>query len=169
MKLHTKTSIVLAFALVALGMPSTVFGQASETGSIGVTIQNLQITLVEDVALSFGTVQPFGRDGIVTVRTDGATINNGTHNTLAGNPATWSVTGVPGAPFGITLPTNSVTITNNGPGGETMAVTSFTGSGNLSFDPAGNASFNVGATLNVNALQADGTYTGTYNVTVAYN
>ena len=161
--------VTIVFALLALGLASMASAQTSADGSIGVTIVNQQITLVEDISLSFGTVQPFGRDGTVRITTAGATINSSTFNTVDGNPATWSVTGVPNAPFDVFLPSNSITVSNGT--GETMSVTNFNRSGGsqLYIDPNGNAAFNVGATLNVSALQADGTYSGTYNVTVAYN
>lgn len=170
MKLQFKSFAMTALVLFAMVVPGVAFAQASETGSISVTVQNEQLTLVEDISLSFGTVQPFGRDGTVRVDANGNTFNSNTFNTVDGNPATWSLSGVPNAPYAVTLPSNSITVTNGT--GETMAVTNFvrtSGSSQLSFDANGVASFNVGATLNVSSLQADGTYTGSYNVTVNYN
>ena len=38
-----------------------------------------------------------------------------------------------------------------------------------SLPPGGSETFNVGATLNVGATQASGTYSGTFAVTVNYN
>ena len=82
----------------------------------------------------------------------------------------WEVTGVPNAPYTVTLPANNtVTVTN---GTENMIVTSFnrtSGSNDLSLDGAGVGRFNVGATLLVNANQPAGDYTGTFNVSVNYN
>ncbi len=55
-------------------------------------------------------------------------------------------------------------------GGNTMTVDTFTDdtpmNPNLS---AGDDTFSVGATLNVGATQASGTYSGTFDVTVIYN
>lgn len=170
MELYLRTLALTALVLFALAVPAASFAQASETGSIAVTVENQQLTLAEDISLSFGTVQPFGRDGTVRVDANGNTFNIFTFNTVEGNPATWSLTGVPNAPYAVTLPSNSITVTSGT--GETMAVTNFVrtaGGSQLSFDANGLASFNVGATLNVSALQTDGTYTGSYNLTVFYN
>uniref|UniRef100_UPI0025FBD785 DUF4402 domain-containing protein n=1 Tax=Novosphingobium sp. TaxID=1874826 RepID=UPI0025FBD785 len=52
-----------------------------------------------------------------------------------------------------------------------MAVTGFTGnvaSSAAALDATGNFTLNVGATLNVAANQAIGTYSGTYVLTVVY-
>lgn len=79
------------------------------------------------------------------------------------------MTGVPNAPFDITLPADgTITVTS---GGFSMDVDTFRhnqGSQPL-LDGAGERSFAVSATLRVGANQPEGTYTGTYNVTVAYN
>jgi hypothetical protein len=53
-----------------------------------------------------------------------------------------------------------------------MTVTSFARSGGSTqrnLDAAGNDTFNVGATLVVGANQPSGVYSGTFDVTVAYN
>ncbi len=70
--------------------------------------------------------------------------------------------------YSITLP-SSATLTS---GGNTMTVDTFThDEGALPKLPSGTGSetFNVGATLNVGAVQAGGTYSGTFAVTVSYN
>jgi hypothetical protein len=55
---------------------------------------------------------------------------------------------------------------NNFVGGGSGNNTSWGGSGRLSNN--GTRTYNIGATLNVNANQAIGTYTGTYVVNVEY-
>ena len=168
MKLTLNIPVLIALTIAALLVPPAS-AQTLETGSIDVEIVNQQLTLVEDIALSFGTVQPFGRDGSVRCSPEGTTYNISTFSTDDCTPATWTVTGVPNAPFDIFLPSNSITVSN---GSETMSITAFTRTGGNSqryIGLAGSASFNVGATLNVSALQADGVYSGSYDVTVAYN
>ena len=69
----------------------------------------------------------------------------------------------------IRLPKNPVTLTRVG-GTQTMTVSNWTldGATNRRF-PTGSAfDFGVGGTLNVGAGQADGTYAGTFTVTVQY-
>lgn len=64
------------------------------------------------------------------------------------------------------LPNGSITLTN-GTGG-TMSVSNFVtdGNNNRRTDANGIISFRVAATLNVAANQADGAYTGTFDITL---
>ena len=87
---------------------------------------------------------------------------------LGGTPAasSFDVTGEPGQVYSITLP-SSATLTS---GANTMTVDTFThDSGATPSLVAGSDTFNVGATLNVGAAQAAGSYSGTFAVTVNYN
>jgi len=109
-------------------------------------------------------------------------VNTAQFGASAGNPgpATFQVNGEPGFFYHVILPplnqTVSVTpaiITLNNTGGPPqMTLTDFT----ISIDPTlgqldavGRQFFGVGATLHVNANQACGPYTGTFDVSVAYN
>lgn len=165
-------SLTCAAAVLAILLcPSLVLAADSDTGDVSVEIQNQAITLTNQTALSFGTVLPFGRNGTVTINAaTGASSASNVHVAVEGSNANWSVTGVPGAFYSITLPDNgAVSVTA---GAEAMSVTGFTDSLSPSqqrLDATGNGSFGVGATLQVSANQASGTYTGTYLVTVAYN
>ncbi len=70
----------------------------------------------------------------------------------------------------IKIPKQPTTLTRNG-GTETMTATNFTLQSGLSKKTLGNMdsfTFRVGATLNVGAGQAEGTYVGTFDVTVQY-
>ncbi len=81
--------------------------------------------------------------------------------------ATFLVTGAANATYAITLP--GAANINSGP--DTMSVGTFTdsngGVGTLSV--LGTDTFTVGATLSVGAGQPQGTYTGTFIMTVNYN
>lgn len=149
-----------------------VFAQTVGTSDVAVTINNQAITLNNVAGLNFGTVLPFGRNGSVTVNTlgQGSASNVFLSDVTNVSASEWEVSGVPNAPFAVTLPpNNTVTVTN---GTDTMVVTSFArtgGASNLALDGGGNRSFNVGATLLVNANQPEGVYTGTFDVSVVYN
>ena len=160
--------ILFALAVTALASSSAMANTATST--IAVEIENRAITLTNVQGLNFGVILPFGRVGTVTVNTAGAASVNNAHVTDATNisASSWAVTGVPNAPYQVTLP-SSATITN---GTENMTVNNFTrtsGSAQLSLDAAGNANFNVGATLAVGANQPAGVYSGNFSVTVNYN
>lgn len=153
---------------LALVVSASVWA-ATDTSTVGVIIENQAITLVNDVGLNFGTILPFGRNGSVRVNTSGQPTATDAHisDASAITASSWSVSGVPGAPFSVTLPANNTVQVTNGT--EQMTVTSFTRGGGLVLDAAGNAGFTVGATLLVGANQPEGTYNGTFDVTVVYN
>ncbi len=163
-----KTKVLAALTLLLL--PAGVLAQDTATGDAEVTIEELAITLTPIDLLSFGTVLAFGRDGSVTVSPGGQTTADQAHVSLPGAPGIFLVTGVPSAPFSVSLPTdNSVTVTA---GANSMTLRSFTregGSTQLLLDSLGERTFTVGATLNVTARQPAGFYTGQYDVTVDYN
>ncbi len=145
---------------------------AAQTASatIDVEIESRTLTLANTGGLNFGKIVPYGSAGTVYVNPiNGAPSAN---NAFISNPtdirvSTWVVTGIPGAPYAVTLP-SSVAISN---GTHTMSVGTFGRSGQtlLFLDAAGNGSFNVGAALQIGANQPAGIYTGTFNVTVSYN
>jgi hypothetical protein len=69
----------------------------------------------------------------------------------------------------IRIPTSAVTLTQVG-GAATMTVSNWTLDGSTNRKIPQNSAFNfsVGGTLNVAAGQADGTYVGTFTITVQY-
>ena len=81
--------------------------------------------------------------------------------------ATFAVTGSANATYSITLPT-SATLT--GPA-STLTVSTFASSPSWTgtLNGAGQQQLNIGATLNLEAHQESGSYSGTFAVTVAYN
>lgn len=169
MRFRVRNTVLLTVALSALLLPAMARAQASDTGDISVTIQNQAITLTNDTTLAFGTILPFGRPGTAVVPPSGPESGSNVFISVPGSSAAWSVTGVPNAPYAITLPSSAVVVSS---GSNSMNVDTFTrtgGSSQIFLDAAGNSSFNVGATLHVGANQPAGVYTGTYTVTVAYN
>lgn len=160
--------LLIGMILVALSSGAN----ASNTGSatINVEVENRAITLTNLTGLNFGIILPFGSNGSITVGSNGVATANNAFISDATNveASSWAVNGIPGAPYAVTLPAGSVTISN---GSENMTVSNFTRSGGtqLILDAGGNGGFNVGARLNVGANQPEGIYAGTFNVTVNYN
>ena len=157
-------------AVALLGLSANAAAQTASS-TINVEIESRAITLVNNGGLDFGKVLPYGSAGTVTVYNNGtsAASNAFISDRTSIRASSWAVTGIPGAPYGVTLP-SSVVISN---GTVNMTVNAFERSGSpftsLTLDAAGNGSFTVGARLNVGANQPVGVYAGTFNVTVSYN
>ena len=117
--------------------------------------------------MDFGTMVTTGTAGTVTVTPAGARSSTDV-DLLGGVPsaASFDVTGEGANTYSITLP-SSATLTS---GGDTMTIDTFNhDAGGTPTLSGGSDTFNVGATLNVGATQAAGTYSGTFSVTVNYN
>ena len=136
-------------------------------------VANVTITLLAPISISagasmdFGTMLTTGTAGTVTVTPAGARSSVNV-DLLGGFPsgAGFNVTGASGQAYFITLP-SSATLTS---GGDTMTIDTFNHDAGASPSLVGGSdTFNVGATLNVGATQAAGTYSGTFAVTVNYN
>ncbi|MCK4857239.1 MAG: DUF4402 domain-containing protein [candidate division Zixibacteria bacterium] len=131
------------------------------------------ITLTKTADMNFGDVIAGATLGTVVLTAAASPERSVTGGTELGNStsvssATFTVGGEGTSTYSITLPTSDVTITS---GENEMTVNTFTsspsGTGLLS---GGTQTLYVGATLNVAADQASGSnYTGSFNVTVAYN
>jgi len=141
--------------------------QANATANI---VTPIQITKVQD--LDFGSIAAASvADEVVMSPAGVRSATSGNVILVAafpGEQAIFDVTGDPNYAFNITLPSDGdVSITN---GTENMAVKSFISdpASPSSLDASGEATLNVGATLVVGASQAPGAYTGTFDVTVAY-
>ncbi len=145
---------------------ATATATASATADIVIPLE-----ISKDVDLVFGKIAAGPSAGSVIIATDGSRTGNGGVTLIAaGNvnsAAQFSLIGYPEATFSIELPA-LITITN---GGYQMNVTDFVSSlGNTSaLDVNGVSTLSVGATLNVDADQQPGLYTGSFDITVAYN
>ena len=170
--------LVPLFALVATVSTSAMAqSTATEAADAKATIIK-PISIAKTADLSFGKVVPAAA-GTVSLSTSaergvtgGTTIMSTQTGTVTA--AAFTVTGEALATYTVTLPAND-SVSMNGPGGATMAVNSFTssvatsaGAGLLT---SGTQELKVGATLSVGtaAAQTAGDYTGSFNVTVAYN
>ena len=170
MKNRTK---LMATALVLIASASTSFAQSTATATATAVIVS-PISLTKNVDMNFGNVAvQTAAGGTVVLATDGSRTKTGgvTLPNLAGSPtaASFTVDGQGTYTYAITLPSTALTITS---GLNTMTVDTFlstpSATGQL---VAGTQTLSVGATLNVGAAQAAGTYVSVtpFSVTVNYN
>lgn len=158
------------FMLVVISTGAFAQSTATATASANV-IQPLEIVKTADLA--FGNMASGAAAGTVTIDTDGArSFTGGVTLIDAGsvqNAASFDINGFANASFAIALPTSIVIETEGG--ADQMTVDGFVSNLGVEsiLDDAGQASLEVGATLNIEALQAAGLYSGTFDVTVAYN
>ncbi|MFI5119191.1 MAG: DUF4402 domain-containing protein [Thermoanaerobaculia bacterium] len=165
-----KTLITLALAAVTLSA-GNAFAQAnSDTKTANASARVVAaIALTKTADLNFGDVVAGASLGTVVMTPAGA--RSAVGGTTLGNAngaaaAGFSVAGVSGATYAITLPAGPIVISA---GVNNMNVTAFTGSKATGTLTAGADTFTVGATLNVAAAQVAGSYTGTFPVSVNYN
>lgn len=169
-----KKLTVVALALAALTLGTYSFAAqntATGTGTANARIITA-ISIVPGTALNFGDVVPSAVAGTVSVDAAGVRTSAGgaTLGSATGVAAgAFTVNGQANATYAITLPANGVVTVASG--ANTMNVNNFVsnpaGTGTLS--AGGSQALAVGATLSVGISQAAGSYTGTYQVTVAYN
>jgi hypothetical protein len=164
---------LLALAIIVLGFAATSFAQVTATASTTATIIT-PIAIEKDVDMNFGNIAVSPTlGGTVVLPTSGARTKTGgvTLPVVTGtvSAASFTVTGEGNSTYSITLPSSAIILT--GPSG-TMTVENFvstpSNTGTLS---SGTQEVKVGATLNVSAAQAAGTYTNESGlfVTVNYN
>ena len=155
---------------MALG--SYAFGQSNSANATASATARIvsPISLTKTADLNFGDVVSGASAGTVVVTPagvrsagGGATLGNATSVAAAA----FTAGGQGSATYAITLPA-SASVTS---GANTMTVNGFTSSpsGTGALNAGGSQPITVGATLNVGAAQATGTYTGTFSVTVTYN
>ncbi len=170
MKLFSK---LFSVSVVMLLFASSSFAQVTASATASATIVT-PIAITKDVDMNFGNLAVNASTGTVVLTPAGTRSATGGVSFLAASPGTvtaasFTVSGLAGATYSITLPSGALTITS---GANTMTVDSWTSSptptGTLT---GGTETLTVGATLNVGASQAAGTYiSGTpFDVTVNYN
>jgi len=166
LKLITLTAAIFGFAATSFGQNPEANASANATATI---IKPISIAKVSGADLLFGNIIADADGGTVTINTNGVREASGVAfpsvlGTVAA--AEFTVTGFEGATYAITLPTEPVTITNGS--SNQMTVTAFVENATKTLT-GGTETFNVGATLNVGANQAEGEYSGSFSVIVAYN
>lgn len=163
-----RTITLVAASVLFAAAAQAQFDTDTATANAGANIV-APISIDKTADLHFGDVVPSGASGTVELTPGGTrsatdvTLGNGAGVSVA----SFDVAGDPDGTFAITLPVSS-TITN---GSENMTIDGYTSlpAAIGTLDGTGAATIAVGATLQVGANQASGSYTGTFDVTVAYN
>ncbi len=169
-------NIIRTSALVLVGALATtaLFAQNTSTiqGSARVEIISpIDIELVSN--LSFGTLLADVSTTELVVPPDGPSNftagGRGSQANLGAWAAQYQVTGEPSTSFNVVLP-EMVYLTHGEDGGQLQVHSFSTNLGeNAALDSSGFAELAVGATLKLGQLQKSGIYTGTFDITVAYN
>lgn len=158
-------------ALLALLVPAAASAAPVSSSPTATAALLTPVSVIKNTDMDFGTLVVTGA-GTATIdpfsgslTTTGAVTKAGT----AAHPATFISTGSKNAVVHIKLPTNPITLTRVG-GTETMTASTWTLDGATNRRIPGNSTFMfaVGATANVAAGQAVGTYSGTFTITVEY-
>ena len=168
-----KKIIVMAAAFIGFTTAANAQATASATATAVIISP---ITITKNVDMHFGNVAVTSVAGTVILDPQGNRTTTGgvTLPAIAGSPAAASflVSGEANYTYDIFLPTTPLTITS---GANSMTVDQFTSNpvltGTLSAGTPGTQQLDVGATLNVSAGQASGTYVSPtpFDVTVNYN
>lgn len=151
----------ILFALIA----GTTFAQETATANAAADIVS-PIGISSQQDLNFGKVSN-NAAGTVVVATDGTLAASTLSQIGTTNPAaaTFDVNAANGFAYSITLP-GTVKLSN---GTEEITVDKFNHDAGENVQGSGSTqTIGVGATLNVAAEQATGNYTGTFDVSVAY-
>lgn len=166
-------SKLIFISVVMLSFASSAFSQVTASATASATIVT-PIAITKDVDMNFGNLAVNASTGTVVLTPGGARSATGGVSFLAASPGTvtaasFTVTGLAGATYSITLPSAALTISS---GANNMTVDTWssnpTPTGTLT---GGTETLTVGATLHVGASQAAGTYTSPtpFDVTVNYN
>jgi uncharacterized protein DUF4402 len=129
------------------------------------------LSVLKKADLDFGVLVAGGAGTAVINPANGALTLTGPLTSIGAtaHAATFITTGSRNSVVLIRVPTAAVTLTRVG-GTETMTVSNWTldGSNKRKVPLSDTFDFSVGGTLNVGAAQAEGTYAGTFQVTVQY-
>jgi len=143
-------------------------------GSVTAPVTARIVSMVNLVTLSgmqFGEISASSAPGTIVLEpggartsTQGATLNSA----VPGGPASFEIIGTPSSTYIVSLPVSVRLTSSNGQSMEVNQLTSLPSqTGQL--DGGGRQTLFVGGTLNVNANQLYGSYSGVMAVTVEYN
>ncbi len=160
------TALTIACIIGVLGLPASVWGQTPGDATAVVVVSPISLTQIRP--LSFGTFIPLGSAGEILVDANGTLSYTNVVVVAEGDRSYWDVSGIAGATY--SLDYDATTILSNGT--DTMDVFTIHHDGAVwdgTISNQGHDYFHLGAYLTVGANQPPGTYTGTFDVTVAYN
>ena len=152
----------------------TQSGTAKPASSTAGATSLVPLSIVETVAMDFGTVAGGSFAGTVILDTVGGRTPTGDAQTLLAGPGTaasFQVSGQPSQVYALTYGIGTLA----SPSGEQMNVTSFIDNSLGTLPGTGTETFQVGATLAIGVSQSAGTYTTTngggapYSITINYN
>jgi hypothetical protein len=171
MSILTAFGVAVIFLLAAFGANA----QVSASGRISAEVIEA-LSAEESSSMNFGRFAPGEMGGTVIIPAKGAAISTSsvvsTNTNIA--PAVFSVSGAKDATFSITLPDGPTTLTSAS-GSNTMLVDGWTATSEHGDDDyilaGGTQKVMVGATLKVGSADENpkGIYTGSFQVTFAYN
>ncbi len=175
---------LLAISVILVGFSATTFAQSAASASSSATlIAPLTITKTQD--LNFGSLASSATAGtaVVNPETGGVSVTGGVTDpgTVAHMAATFTVAGQ--ASSTITVANNVTEVTLDKGSGPTLTVNTFTYAmdgttggvqtfpGSAEIAVGGSSTLTVGATMNIPATTAAGTYasTGDFTITINYN
>ncbi|MFO7592973.1 MAG: DUF4402 domain-containing protein [Pseudomonadota bacterium] len=163
-------------ALIAGG--SSAVSAASADGSATATVIE-PVSVTETTPLAFGSLAVGAGGGDVIIDTAGTATSSGDVELISSSTtsqATFTITGEPDAAITVSLDGTGAQLDDGTPGGDgtPMQLGGLTDSGLPATLTGGSVTFDVGATLTVNANQAPGAYStatgdgSPYSVTVNY-
>ena len=172
--LFVAIAIMAGFSMKVLAQPPAVTAKSVQTAKAEILSA---ISINPGTTLEFGGIASPTAAGTVIVATTGVRTQGVDANVpllitgILPTAATYTVGGTKSTFYTIGLPNDDQVTLTCSTGGTAMRVTSFvcsysTNTSKLS--SSGTDNFSVGATLNVGASQIAGTYTGPFDVTVAY-
>lgn len=160
-----KAAIAATVATAAFSTVAADAAPATATATARARVLK-QVTITNTSDLDFGTIVPGTANGTVTVSATGArTCGTGITCTGASSAANFNITGTVNQVVTVTAPA-SVSLTS---GTNSMSAT-LTRSANTVTLAGGavNGSVQISGALSVPSNQADGSYSGTFNVTIDY-
>ncbi len=165
-----KVVIALSCLLALFSSGNEAKASTAEASATATILQALSTSKKSDLA--FGVIIPSESSGTVTIT---PSTSDRTHEggvvlvSSTSGAASFNISGTSNTVYTVTLPESDTIKISSGT--NIMTVHSFTvfpPSGSATLDSNGQAIFNIGGTLNVGADQPPGSYTGTFDVTVAY-
>ncbi len=161
-------ALIRTLALVGCGLATPALAEVEPAAGRAIILNPLSVVNTSD--LDFGTLVGGTAAGTATINPVSGTRTTSGGTTPAGGapgPATFVATGVLNRIFIIALGSNPV-LTNGTGGTMTANPLMIDGPSLRLFGAGGVATIRVGGILNVSANQQDGSYSGTFDLTVLY-
>jgi hypothetical protein len=168
------TKIALGAAVLA-AISSPAFAQDTNTAAATGSATVVQaITVHKDTDLQFGSVaKPTTGSNTITIDASSGTRTKGGAGdaaliTSTTGRATYTVSGAASTAYSITLPSSTFSLAKSG-GTTPMTVTLARSATSGTLGVGGTDTFGVGGVFTIASTTETGAYTGTFDVTVAYN